>query len=75
MAEHSDAPDDRGPTYEQARKTAEDTLAAYARGEEAEGDRLAEEAKRLDRSAVVKVVEEIDEDAGSDPDTANRAEC
>ncbi|HET7879505.1 MAG TPA: hypothetical protein VFL55_01385 [Acetobacteraceae bacterium] len=75
MAEQSDAPDDHGPRYEQARKIAEDALAAYARGYEAEGDRLAEEAKRLDCSAVVEVVEEIDEDAGSDPDAANRAEC
>ncbi len=59
--------------HEQARQLAEDALGAYAEGDETRGDRLAEEAKKIDRSAVKEVVEELDEDAGSDPDAAQRA--
>jgi hypothetical protein len=59
--------------HDKARQLAEDALGAYARGDHKEGDRLAEEAKRLDRSAVEEVVEDLDEDAGSDPNAAAKA--
>jgi hypothetical protein len=55
---------DSGDTdkHEEARRKAEEALAAYAQGDKAKGDRLAEEAQKLDRSAVIEVIEEIDED-------------
>lgn len=52
--------------HEKARNLAEEALGAYAEGDQRKGDKLAEEAARIDRSAVEEVVQEIDEDAGSD---------
>ena len=58
--------------HEQARDLAEEALAALDEGDEARADRLIAEAKKLDKSAVVEVVQDLDEDAGSDPDAAKR---
>ncbi len=58
--------------HEQARDLAEEALAALDEGDEARADRLIAEAKKLDKSALVEVVEEMDEDAGSNPDAAKR---
>ena len=54
-----------GTGHDKARDLAEDALGAYAKGDEKKGDALAEQAKKIDRSAVVEVVEELDEDAAS----------
>jgi hypothetical protein len=59
--------------HERARALAEQALEAYAKGDKKKGDQLAEEAAELDRSAVEEVVQDLDEDAGSDPDAAKRA--
>jgi len=59
--------------YERARDLAEQALEHYARGDQRKGDELAEQAVLLDRSAVEEVVQELDEDAGSNPDAAFRA--
>ena len=59
--------------HERARQLAEQALEEYAKGDKKRGDELAEEAARIDRSAVEEVVQELDEDAGSDPEAANRA--
>jgi hypothetical protein len=63
-------PDQSGKTpdnpHDAARQRAEDALGAYAKGETKKGDELAEEAKRIDSSAVREVIEDLDEDAGSD---------
>ncbi len=58
--------------HEQARDLAEEALAALDEGDEARADRLIAEAKNLDKSAVVEVIQDLDEDAGSDPDAAKR---
>lgn len=52
-----------GSEHDKARDLAEEALGAYAKGDEKKGDALAEKAKTIDRSAVVEVVEELDEDA------------
>lgn len=52
--------------HDEARELSEEALGAYAEGDKKEGDRLADKAKNLDPDAVREVVEEIDEDAGSD---------
>ncbi len=59
--------------HEQARDLAEEALAALDEGDEARADRLIAEAKKLDKSAVVEVIQDLDEDAGSNPDAAKRA--
>ena len=51
--------------HEEARQKAEDALGAYAEGDKTKGDRLAEQAQKIDRSAVEEVIEEIDEDAAT----------
>ena len=53
----------KGERYERARGLAEEALAEYARGENAKGDRLAEQAVRTDRDAVADVVRELEEGA------------
>ena len=52
-----------GSEHDKARDLAEEALGAYAKGDEKKGNALAEQAKTIDRSAVVEVVEELDEDA------------
>jgi hypothetical protein len=65
------APGD-GDRHEKARALAEDALGELAKGREDKADRLIEEAKRLDDSAIAEVVEDLEEDAGSDPDAAEK---
>jgi len=64
---------DEAGKHEQARKLAEEALEKYATGHPGEADRMVEKAKNIDRSAVVELVEELEEDAGSDPEAAKRA--
>lgn len=59
--------------HEQARDLAEEALEALDEGDEARADALIAEAKKLDKSAVIEVVKDLDEDAGSDPEAAKRA--
>lgn len=61
--------DDR---HEKARDLAEDALGELAKGREDEADRLIEEAKKLDKSALEEVVQDLAEDAGSDPKAAEK---
>lgn len=60
--------------HQQARKLAEDALGAYAEGDQKKGDQLAEKAAQIDRSAVEEVVQDLDEDAGSNHDAAAPAD-
>lgn len=64
-------PADEDP-HEKARALAEDALGALAEGREKEADKLIEEAKKLDQSALEEVVADLDEDSGSDPDAAKK---
>lgn len=59
--------------HEKARDLTEQALEALDKGKDAEADKLIEQAKKLDPSALTEVVEDLDEDAGSDPDAAKRA--
>jgi hypothetical protein len=59
--------DTKQDQHDEAREKAEDALGAYARGDHRAGDKLADEAQALDRDAVIEVIQDIDEDAGSDP--------
>ena len=59
------SPDD---AHEKARDLAEQALDDLAHGWEREADRHIAEAKTLDESALREVVEELEEDAGSNPD-------
>lgn len=52
-----------GSEHDKARDLAEEALGAYAEGDEKKGDALAEKA--IDRSAVVEVVEDLDEDTAA----------
>ena len=63
---------DGGDRHEKARELAEDALGALAKGQEDKADRLVEEAKKLDESALEEVVQDLDEDAGSDPEAAEK---
>lgn len=64
----STASTDGGEGYEEARALVEDALDAYARGEDEAGDRLIDEAKKLNLAAVEDVYEELEEDASSEHD-------
>lgn len=66
-------PGDEGERHEKARDLAEDALGELAKGREDKADRLIEEAKALDESALEEVVEDLDEDAGSDPEAAEKS--
>jgi hypothetical protein len=59
------ADDKTSSEHDKARDLAENALGAYAKGDEKKGDALAEQAKKIDRSAVVEVVKELDEDAAA----------
>ena len=52
--------------HEQARKLTEDALEAYVKGDQQKGNKMVEEAKRTDSSAVKEVMQDLEEDAGSD---------
>ena len=69
MAARQGSDEDR---HEKARELAEDALGALAKGQEGKADRLIEEAKKLDESALEEVVQDLDEDAGSDPNAAEK---
>lgn len=49
--------------HEKARDLTEQALDALVEGDEAKADGLIDKAKKLDPSAVVEVVEDLDEDA------------
>ena len=49
--------------YDRARDLAEEALSEYAKGDNARGDKLAEQAVKTDRDAVADVVRELEEDA------------
>ena len=49
--------------HEKARDLTEQALEALVEGDETKADELIDKAKKLDRSAVVEVVEDLDEDA------------
>ena len=51
---------------------AEDALGELAKGREDKADSLIAEAKKLDESALEEVVQDLDEDAGSDPKAAEK---
>ncbi len=61
--------DDR---HEKARDLGEAALGKLAEGREAEADRLIERAKKLDETALEEIVEDLEEDAGSDPGAAKK---
>ena len=58
--------------HDKARDLTEDALGELAKGREDKADRLIDEAKALDKSAVEEVVADLDEDAGSDPKAAEK---
>jgi cellobiose-specific phosphotransferase system component IIA len=58
--------------HEKARDKGEEALQALAEGKPEEADRKIAEAKRLDPSALEEIVEDLDEDAGSDPEVARK---
>ena len=54
-----------GDSYDKARDLAEAALGEYAHGHETKGDKLAEQAVKIDRHAVEELVDELDEDAAT----------
>jgi uncharacterized protein Yka (UPF0111/DUF47 family) len=52
-----------GEKHDQARGLTEQALEEYAKGNPQEADKLVEQAKKIDRSAVEEVVQELEEDA------------
>jgi hypothetical protein len=78
--EHIVAQEGKNPTqsnedrHEKARDLGEEALGKLAEGQEAEADQLIEEAKKLDESALKELVQDLEEDAGSDPDAAKTSE-
>ena len=53
--------------HEQARDLGEQALEAMDEGDEAKADALIEEAKKLDKTALEELVQDLDEGAGSTP--------
>jgi len=64
---------DRDERHETARQTTEDAVGAYAKGDREKGDRLAEKARQMDSTAVQEVIDDLDEDAGSDHSVPGKA--
>lgn len=62
---------DKTDKHEKALDLTEEALEALDKGREKEADKLIEQAKKLDPSAVEEVVQDLDEAANSD--TARRA--
>lgn len=56
-------PDTKDDRYTRARSLAEGAVEQYARGDQAKGDELAEQAVKTDRDAVKDVVQALEEDA------------
>lgn len=67
----SDKPGDK---HERALDLTEQALEALEEGDEKQADKLIEQAKKLDPSAVEEVVHDLEEAADSDPDAAQRAQ-
>ena len=63
---------DERDRHGKARELAEDALGELAKGHEDKADKLIEQAKKLDESALEDVVQDLDEDAGSDPKAAEK---
>ena len=62
----ADTPEKPGDVrHETARAIAERALEHYAQGDKKTGDDLAEQAAAMDRSAVVEVAGDLDEDAAN----------
>jgi len=59
------AADSKSPG-ETAREVTEEALDAYVQGDNKTGDKLVDEAKRKEPEAVKEVLQDLDEDAGSD---------
>lgn len=62
-----------GPdAHEEARKLGEQALEALEDGNEKRADALIGKARKIDQSALEEIVQDMDEDAGSDPATARK---
>jgi hypothetical protein len=55
-------------SYDKARGLAEDALKKSVEGDDAAADKLAEKAKATNQRAVEDVLQDLDEDAGSEHD-------
>ncbi len=53
--------------HEQARDMGEEALEALDKGDEKKADALIDKAKKLDKTALTEIVEELDEGAGKTP--------
>ncbi len=53
--------------HEQARHLGEDALEALDKGDEKKADSLIDEAKKLDKTALTELVDELNEGAGKMP--------
>ena len=53
--------------HEQARELGEEALEALDKGDETKADALIDKAKKLDKTALTEIVEELDEGAGKTP--------
>ena len=53
--------------HEQARELGEEALEALDKGDEKKADDLIDKAKKLDKTALTEIVEELDEGAGKTP--------
>jgi hypothetical protein len=73
MAQNTPAKGDTAARHDKARDLAERALEQLDKGHEAQADRLIEESKKIDPSAAKELVDDLDEDAGSDPAAAGRA--
>ena len=63
MADTSGDTGKTGEAYDQARDLAEAALGEYAKGDAKQGDKLAQQAVKIDKHAVEELVEDLDEDA------------
>ena len=61
-----DSANDQIKRHENARQLTEDAMEAYVKGDQQRGNDLVDEAKRTDSSAIEEVLQDLDEDAGSD---------
>ncbi|MGE0224352.1 MAG: hypothetical protein AB7F35_07660 [Acetobacteraceae bacterium] len=66
QTQEADGAHDGTDSHEKARDLTEKALGAFADGDERQGHDLVQEAKQLDQSAVQEVLDELEEDAGSD---------
>jgi hypothetical protein len=59
-------------THDKARNLAENAMEAIVKGDDAQADKLLDQARKLDPTAVQEVANDLAEDAGSDPDIARK---